>query len=369
MISLRYSLIKIMLVISSFLILSVYAKNIYSQTAHPKILENPIKIELLLKIGSDKENEAFFNPLSFEVDSEGRIFILDSQNSRIQCFSSEGKFLFSFGRRGDGPGELSSRPRKIKILEDGNICIIDYLSRKINIYDGNGQFKFSWKIQRGIYDDIELIDNKYYLTNLLLQEDNKPIHIYNKSGTIEGDIGFLIEPEEGLLQKVSATQDVSLQEFFCRARFTNISKNSKKEIIFSQTAPYRLVKYNTDGQVLIDTLGEVEFSISKYFSIFYQSGVPRIKAHFPLPMFFAPIIRDDDSILVPFLNKERDIFYIDLYDQDITLKKRFAMPNQIAIPEENESILQIHIDNDNNLYCLITSRENPAQLRKYKLIF
>ena len=86
-------------------------------------------------------------------------------------------------------------------------------------------------------------------------------------------------------------------------------------------------------------------------------------------MFFAPIIRDDDSILVPFLNKERDIFYIDLYDQDITLKKRFAMPNQIAIPEENESILQIHIDNDNNLYCLITSRENPAQLRKYKLIF
>ncbi len=151
--------------------------------------------------------------------------------------------------------------------------------------------------------------------------------------------------------------------------FTNISKNSKDEIVFSQKEPYRLIKYNTEGQVLKDTVGEVEFGISRSFSIFHQKGVPRIKAHFPLPIFFSPIIRDDDSILVPFLNKERDIFYIDLYDQNITLITRFSMPNQIVVPEENESIIQIHIDNDNNLYCLISSRENPAQLRKYKIIF
>ena len=364
----RIFLIKIILVLSSLLILTGYAKSIDSQTAHSKITENPLKVELLLKIGSDKENEAFYNPLSFVVDSEGQIFILDSQNSRIQCFSPEGKFLFSFGRRGQGPGELSNRPRKIKILEDGNIYIIDTLPRRINVYNRNGQFIFSWKVQRGIYNDIELIDNKYYLSNLLLREDNKPIHIYSKSGKLEGAIGFLIEPEKGLLQKVSASQDGSLQETFCRTGFTNITKNSKKEIIFSQTVPYRLVKYESEGQVLKDVAGEVEFGISKYFSIFNQEGVSRIKAHFPLPMFFSPIVRDDDSILVPFLNKERDIFYIDFFDQNLTLIRRFSMPNEIADPKENESIRQIHIDNDNNLYCLITSRENPAQLRKYKLI-
>jgi len=354
---------------SSLLILSGYAKNIDSQTAHPQITENLLKVELLLKIGSDKANEDFYDPYSFAVDSEGRIFILDTRNSRIQCFSPEGKFLFSFGRLGEGPGELSNNARKIKILEDGNIYIIDYLPRNINVYNRNGQFIFSWKIQKGIYDDIELIDNKYYLSNLKLREDNKPIHIYSKSGTIEGAIGFLIEPENGLLQKVSAAQDVSLEETFCRARFTYITRNSKKEIIFSQMAPYRLIKYNTEGQVLKDTVGEVEFGISKYFSIIDQNGMPRIKAHFPLPIFFAPIIKDDNSVLVPFLNKERDIFYMDLYDQNVTLITRFSMPNQIAIPEENESIRQIHIDNDNNFYCLIISDENPAQLRKYKLIF
>ena len=70
-----------------------------------------------------------------------------------------------------------------------------------------------------------------------------------------------------------------------------------------------------------------------------------------------------------FLQKERDIFYIDLYDQNVTFITRFTMPNQIAVPKENESIRQIHIDDDNNLYCLIFSNENPAQLRKYRLIF
>ena len=44
---------------SSLLILSGYSKNIDSQTAHPKITENPLKVELLLKIGPDKENEDF----------------------------------------------------------------------------------------------------------------------------------------------------------------------------------------------------------------------------------------------------------------------------------------------------------------------
>jgi len=367
--NLRNFSIKTILVLSSLLILSGFAKNVDSQTAHPKITESPLKVELLLKIGSDKENEDFFDPNSFTVDSEGRIFVLDARNSRIQCFSPEGKFLFSFGRLGQGPGELSNNARKIKILEDGNIYIIDYLSRRINVYKRDGQFLFSWKIEQGIYDDIESIDNKYYLSNLKLADDNKPIHIYSKSGTIEGAIGFLIEPENGLLQKVSVAQDVSLEETFCRSMFTNITKNSKKEIIFSQKTPYRLIKYNTEGQVLKDTVGEVEFGISKYFTIFHQNGIPRIKAHFPLPIFFAPIIRDDDSILVPFLNKERDIFYIDLYDQNVTLRTRFTMPNQIAVPKENESIRQIHIDNDNYLYCLIISNENPAQLRKYRLIF
>ena len=72
-----------------------------------KILEKPLRAELVFKIGSDKENEDFHKLRSFTVDKDGQIYILDAGNSRIQCFSKEGKFLFSFGRQGQGPSELS----------------------------------------------------------------------------------------------------------------------------------------------------------------------------------------------------------------------------------------------------------------------
>ena len=90
-----------------------------------KILEKPIRAELVLKIGSDKANEDFYGIPSFAVGNNDQIYILDSGNSRIQCFSKEGKFLFGFGRRGQGPGELSHLVSQIKILSDGNIYVID----------------------------------------------------------------------------------------------------------------------------------------------------------------------------------------------------------------------------------------------------
>jgi hypothetical protein len=61
---LRILLIKIILVMGSLLILSGFAKNIDSQAENLKITENPIKVEFLFKLGSDKENEDFYDPYS-----------------------------------------------------------------------------------------------------------------------------------------------------------------------------------------------------------------------------------------------------------------------------------------------------------------
>jgi hypothetical protein len=151
-------------------------------------VERLIKVELLYKLGSDKENEDFYGPSSFTVDSEERIYILDTKNSRVQCFSKEGKFLFSFGRYGRGPGELSEQAKRIKILEDNNLYIIDQFHKTINVYDRNGKYIMSWKISYA-YDDIELMDGKYYLSHSYMRVDNKPIHVMNKSGEIWEDDG------------------------------------------------------------------------------------------------------------------------------------------------------------------------------------
>lgn len=44
--------------------------------------------------------------LSFTVDDDGRIYVLDAQASEVRVFDSSGAHVRSFGRRGAGPGEL-----------------------------------------------------------------------------------------------------------------------------------------------------------------------------------------------------------------------------------------------------------------------
>jgi len=100
----------------------------------------PIKIELVRTIGDINtmdENLAFNNPSDLVLDDTGNIYILDAGNCRIQKFDPEGKFLDSFGREGQGPGEFQS-PASLDFDAEGNLIIADWRSRKIQIFSKEG---------------------------------------------------------------------------------------------------------------------------------------------------------------------------------------------------------------------------------------
>lgn len=143
----------------------------------PTFQEKEVKAEFVLAIGSEKTNENFFQPKYFTLDKNGNIYILDSGKSRVQVFSPKGLFRFSFGRFGEGPGELSREASIIKILEDNCVYIIDNMRRKINIYTEQGKFLKSVAI-RSPYDDIVLSNKRYFLSNLLMKDDYQPIRFF-----------------------------------------------------------------------------------------------------------------------------------------------------------------------------------------------
>ena len=53
----------------------------------------------------DGEGELHF-PISFDVGPDGRIYVLDAANSRIQVFDSEGNYITQWGSRGSEPGQF-----------------------------------------------------------------------------------------------------------------------------------------------------------------------------------------------------------------------------------------------------------------------
>lgn len=321
----------------------------------------------LLKLGSDRLNEDFFKPRSLAVGKDDRIYILDSGNSRIQCFSKDGKFLFSFGRRGQGPGELSNDATKLKILEDGNIYIIDNLAKRINVYDTDGKYLWSSKISLN-YDDIILVDGTYFLSSLELRENFRTIHATRKLGEIDKAIGLLIEPVLGILKILSQMPDSERwRRIYSFTNFTHLAVNNNKEIIFSQDFPYCLVKYSREGQLIKKVMGQVNFD--SYGCIKFSSNGGVISVSSPRPSArVLGVFPQKDLMIVPFLNPDKSIFFVDLYDAELNFVSRYSMPNTISDSKKHENIGEVVIENG-YLYAFIVSDREIPRMVKYKLIF
>lgn len=73
-----------------------------------------------------KEIEGSFNVATgLGIDTEGRVYVADFYNHRIQVFDSEGDFLTSFGQQGIKEGEFE-RPTDVEVDKEGNIYVVDW---------------------------------------------------------------------------------------------------------------------------------------------------------------------------------------------------------------------------------------------------
>ncbi|MBC8357390.1 MAG: 6-bladed beta-propeller [Candidatus Aminicenantes bacterium] len=334
-----------------------------------KGLKKEIKAELLFSIGSDKENEDFYNPKCFTVDNEGNIYILDSGNSRIQVFSSQGSFLFSFGKFGQGPGELSKRASKLKLLDDENLYVIDNIQHRIIVYSTKGEYLTSHKIYSS-YDDIVLNSNTYYLSNLILEEKHNPIHFSNDLEKIKKSFGNLIEPTQGIIKLVKNSPIPHiLKNEFLDIDFTNIIVNSKGNIIYSQRNPYHIVKYNKKGQQIKDIIGDVGFNTHFPLKIEFAGKAMKKRVTPPISSVYETMRLEKDKFIVPILSPDRSFFYLDMYNSDCIQISRYKLPNIFFDYKKKAGITNIHIDQNYNFYCLVRSREEMPRLSKYKLIF
>jgi len=76
----------------------------------------------------------------FDVDSEENIYFFKpplSQEKLIYKFNRDGKFITSFGQRGQGPGEIQYASY-IRITKNGEIPVIDAYQHKVLFFDKNG---------------------------------------------------------------------------------------------------------------------------------------------------------------------------------------------------------------------------------------
>lgn len=105
--------------------------------------------KLLLALGEAKNpgNDAtHFNlPTDVAIAKDGSFYVSDGYgNSRVVKFSAEGKYLFAWGKKGNGEAEFDI-PHGIALDEKGNVYVADRENKRVQVFDAAGKFIAQWK--------------------------------------------------------------------------------------------------------------------------------------------------------------------------------------------------------------------------------
>jgi len=208
---------------------------------------NPeVKLELVRTIGGldAEENLSFNEPSDIVQDSAGNLYILDSGNNRIQKLDSEGKFIKTIGRKGQGPGEFQGA-RSMDIDEQNNLLVFDVRSWRIEVLSSEGKSLRTIKFRAFSQDQIRLL---------------KP-GLIAKGGCLDSGIMYGTKKKLPKLLEV-VDQNGRIKFAFGEATdygdgntnwYANriyLDTDAEKNILLSFMVQNRIEKYSPDGKLL-----------------------------------------------------------------------------------------------------------------------
>ncbi len=115
-----------------------------ADTGRTESFEHTIKIfdlqgKLIGKIGKQIGDipGSFLFPTWITLDDKGNLYVADTLNSRVQKFDPDGKYLMSFGKRGNAFGQFD-KPKGVGLDTFGNLYVVDSGWSNVQIFNAAG---------------------------------------------------------------------------------------------------------------------------------------------------------------------------------------------------------------------------------------
>jgi DNA-binding beta-propeller fold protein YncE len=101
--------------------------------------------DLWERISSIRQGGPPFNkPTGVALSSNGQIYVSDGYgNARVHKFSEKGELLFSWGEPGSGPGQFRL-PHEVRTDKEDRVWVPDRENSRIQVFDDEGRFLSQW---------------------------------------------------------------------------------------------------------------------------------------------------------------------------------------------------------------------------------
>ena len=83
-------------------------------------------------------SDLFNFPTNITRGADGRLFVTDTLNFRVQVFDADGRPLGVFGRPGDTPGDFD-KAKGIALDSAGHVYVVEGLNDVVQIYQPDGR--------------------------------------------------------------------------------------------------------------------------------------------------------------------------------------------------------------------------------------
>ena len=116
--------------------------DIYVNKKKPADVTATLELKHLLTILGDIDTEdstRMFNEIEdLEVDSEGNIFLFEARKGKIMKFDKSGKYITSFGKLGNGPGEFPFAFDLVSV--EDTLYVKSFTNKQMVKFDNNGKY-------------------------------------------------------------------------------------------------------------------------------------------------------------------------------------------------------------------------------------
>lgn len=121
----------------------------------------------------------FRQPTDVAVGPKGRIFVMDGLNSRVAVFDQGGSFLYGFGSRGQGAGQMLL-PVGIGISTTGEVFVADTGNHRIQVFRPDGGYLRSFPlITKEKADPTDVYPSPYRGLCYICDNDNHQVHVHD----------------------------------------------------------------------------------------------------------------------------------------------------------------------------------------------